>query len=52
MQLIKGTEVAEKVLAECRRDIAVLLAQGKTPGLAVVLGGRRTKSAKTSACTR
>lgn len=39
MQLIKGTEVAEKVLAECRRDIAELAAQGKKPGLAVVLVG-------------
>ena len=39
MQLIKGTEVAEKVLAECLRDIAALAAQGKTPGLAVVLVG-------------
>ena len=39
MQLIKGTEVAEKVLAECRRDIAELAAHGKTPGLAVVLVG-------------
>lgn len=39
MQLIKGTEVAEKVLAECRHDIAELVAQGKTPGLAVVLVG-------------
>ena len=39
MQLIKGTEVAERVLAECRHDIAELAAQGKTPGLAVVLVG-------------
>ncbi len=39
MQLIKGTEVAEKVLAECRRDIAELAAQGRKPGLAVVLVG-------------
>ncbi len=39
MQLIKGIEVAEKVLAECRRDIAKLAAQGKRPGLAVVLIG-------------
>jgi len=39
MQLIKGTEVAEKVLAECRRDIAELAIQGKMPGLAVVLIG-------------
>ena len=39
MQLIKGNEVAEKVLAECRRDIAELAARGKTPGLAVVLVG-------------
>jgi methylenetetrahydrofolate dehydrogenase (NADP+) / methenyltetrahydrofolate cyclohydrolase len=39
MQLIKGTEVAEKVLAECRRDIAELAERGRTPGLAVVLIG-------------
>ncbi|MBX7209369.1 MAG: bifunctional methylenetetrahydrofolate dehydrogenase/methenyltetrahydrofolate cyclohydrolase FolD [Verrucomicrobiaceae bacterium] len=39
MQLIKGTEVAEKVLTECRRDIAELAARGKKPGLAVVLVG-------------
>jgi methylenetetrahydrofolate dehydrogenase (NADP+) / methenyltetrahydrofolate cyclohydrolase len=39
MMLIKGTEVAEKVLAECRTDIAALAAQGKKPGLAVVLVG-------------
>ncbi len=39
MYLIKGTEVAEKVLAECKRDIAELAAQGKRPGLAVVLIG-------------
>ena len=39
MHLIKGTEVAEKVLADCKRDIAELAAQGLTPGLAVVLIG-------------
>lgn len=39
MQIIRGTEVAEKVLAECRRDIAELAAQGRQPGLAVVLVG-------------
>lgn len=39
MQLIKGTEVADKVLAECRRDIAALAALGRRPGLAVVLVG-------------
>ncbi len=39
MQLIKGTEVAEKVLAECRRDIMELAAHGKKPGLAVILVG-------------
>jgi methylenetetrahydrofolate dehydrogenase (NADP+) / methenyltetrahydrofolate cyclohydrolase len=39
MQLISGTAVAEKVLEECRRDIAALAAQGKKPGLAVVLVG-------------
>jgi methylenetetrahydrofolate dehydrogenase (NADP+)/methenyltetrahydrofolate cyclohydrolase len=39
MHLIKGTEVAEKVLAECKRDIVELAAQGKRPGLAVVLIG-------------
>ena len=39
MHLIKGTEVAEKVLAECKRDIAELAALGRKPGLAVVLIG-------------
>jgi methylenetetrahydrofolate dehydrogenase (NADP+)/methenyltetrahydrofolate cyclohydrolase len=39
MQLIKGNEVAEKVLAECKRDIAALATLGKKPGLAVVLVG-------------
>jgi methylenetetrahydrofolate dehydrogenase (NADP+)/methenyltetrahydrofolate cyclohydrolase len=39
MQLIKGIEVAEKVLAECKRELAELSARGKTPGLAVVLVG-------------
>ena len=39
MHLIKGNEVAEKVLAECKRDIAELAALGKKPGLAVVLVG-------------
>lgn len=39
MQLISGAAVAEKVLEECRRDIAALAAVGKKPGLAVVLIG-------------
>lgn len=39
MQLIRGTEVAEKVLAECKREIAELTEQGRKPGLAVVLVG-------------
>lgn len=39
MQLISGPAVAEKVLEECRRDIAALAAQGRRPGLAVVLVG-------------
>ena len=39
MQLISGTAVAEKVLEECRRDIAELAAAGRRPGLAVVLVG-------------
>src|SRR6187399_192408 len=39
MQLIRGAEVAEKVLTECKRDIAELSAQGRRPGLAVVLVG-------------
>jgi methylenetetrahydrofolate dehydrogenase (NADP+)/methenyltetrahydrofolate cyclohydrolase len=39
MQLIKGAEVAAKVLAECQREIAELAVQGKRPGLAVVLVG-------------
>jgi pyrroline-5-carboxylate reductase len=39
MTLISGPQVAEKVLAECQRDIAALKARGVTPGLAVVLVG-------------
>ena len=39
MQIISGTAIAEKVLEECRRDIAVLAAVRKKPGLAVVLIG-------------
>jgi methylenetetrahydrofolate dehydrogenase (NADP+)/methenyltetrahydrofolate cyclohydrolase len=39
MTLISGTTVAEKVLEECRRDIAALAAEGKKPGLAVILVG-------------
>jgi len=37
--LISGTAIAEKVLTECRAEIADLKAQGITPGLAVVLIG-------------
>ncbi len=39
MQLIKGNEVAEKVIAECKREIAELATRGLKPGLAVVLVG-------------
>jgi methylenetetrahydrofolate dehydrogenase (NADP+)/methenyltetrahydrofolate cyclohydrolase len=39
MTLISGPAVAEKVLAECRADIAALKEKGITPGLAVVLVG-------------
>jgi methylenetetrahydrofolate dehydrogenase (NADP+)/methenyltetrahydrofolate cyclohydrolase len=39
MTLISGAAVAEKVLEECRRDIAELAARGRKPGLAVVLVG-------------
>lgn len=39
MQIISGTAVAEKVLEECRREIAELAALGRKPGLAVVLVG-------------
>src|SRR5436190_21116170 len=39
MHLIRGAEVAEKVLTECKREIAELAAQGRQPGLAVVLVG-------------
>lgn len=39
MNLISGTAVAEKVLEECRRNIAELATQGRKPGLAVVLVG-------------
>jgi len=37
--LISGTQVAEKVLAECVSEIAALKVRGITPGLAVVLVG-------------
>jgi methylenetetrahydrofolate dehydrogenase (NADP+)/methenyltetrahydrofolate cyclohydrolase len=39
MQLISGTQVAEKVLAVCKSDIAQLASLGLKPGLAVVLIG-------------
>lgn len=39
MQLINGTEIAAQVIEECKRDIAALAAQGRKPGLAVVLVG-------------
>lgn len=39
MQLIRGKDIAEKVLAECRQDIAELAKQGLKPGLAVILVG-------------
>ncbi|MFZ4766162.1 MAG: bifunctional methylenetetrahydrofolate dehydrogenase/methenyltetrahydrofolate cyclohydrolase FolD [Roseimicrobium sp.] len=39
MHLIRGAEVAEKVLAECQREIAALAELGRKPGLAVVLIG-------------
>ena len=38
-QIIDGTAVAGKVLAECRAEIAALRAAGRVPGLAVVLVG-------------
>ncbi|MFT6792142.1 MAG: methylenetetrahydrofolate dehydrogenase (NADP+)/methenyltetrahydrofolate cyclohydrolase [Rubritalea sp.] len=39
MKQIDGKAVAEKVINECRDEIAVLKARGITPGLAVVLIG-------------
>ena len=39
MQLIDGKKIAEKVLEECKADIAALGTKGVTPGLAVVLVG-------------
>lgn len=39
MQLIQGAKVAATVLEECQREIAELAAQGRKPGLAVVLVG-------------
>lgn len=39
MQLIRGKDIADKVLDECRQDIAELARQGRTPGLAVILVG-------------
>ena len=38
-QIISGTAIAEKVLAELHTEIADLQAAGRTPGLAVVLVG-------------
>jgi methylenetetrahydrofolate dehydrogenase (NADP+)/methenyltetrahydrofolate cyclohydrolase len=38
-QIIDGTAIAARVLAECRADIERLRAAGHTPGLAVVLVG-------------
>lgn len=38
-QLIKGPEVAQKVLQECKADIERLAEKGVVPGLAVVLVG-------------
>lgn len=39
MKKIDGKAVAEKVINECKEEIAVLKAKGVTPGLAVVLVG-------------
>ncbi|MGJ8654858.1 MAG: bifunctional methylenetetrahydrofolate dehydrogenase/methenyltetrahydrofolate cyclohydrolase FolD [Akkermansiaceae bacterium] len=39
MKKIDGKAVAEKVISECKDEIAVLKAKGITPGLAVVLVG-------------
>jgi methylenetetrahydrofolate dehydrogenase (NADP+)/methenyltetrahydrofolate cyclohydrolase len=39
MQIISGTEVANQVLTEFKRDIADLATRGRRPGLAVVLVG-------------
>jgi methylenetetrahydrofolate dehydrogenase (NADP+)/methenyltetrahydrofolate cyclohydrolase len=39
MKIIDGKAVAEKVINECREEIAVLKERGITPGLAVVLIG-------------
>ena len=38
-QIISGTAIAEKVLAELQSEITALKAAGRTPGLAVVLVG-------------
>jgi len=39
MKIIDGKAVAEKVINECKEEIAVLKEKGITPGLAVVLIG-------------
>ena len=39
MKRIDGKQVAEKVIAECKEEIAALKERGVTPGLAVVLIG-------------
>jgi len=39
MELIDGKQIAEKVIQECKTEIAELAGKGITPGLAVVLVG-------------
>ncbi len=39
MTLIDGKAISQKVLAECRTELAALAAAGRQPGLAVVLVG-------------
>src|SRR5438105_14172047 len=48
-RLIEGRTVAEKVYAELRNEIAELKKAGRTPGLAVVIGGGNPAS---RACVR
>ena len=39
MTLIDGKAISQKVLAECRTELAALAAAGRQPGLAVILAG-------------
>ena len=51
-KLILGKEVSEEIYGELRQRIEALKAKGVTPGLAVVLVGRRSTSGRRARCAR